>query len=286
MKETAMSERTAGAVSDLWRYPVKSMLGERMTELFFTERGAVGDRAWALRDLMNGRIASAKKYPRLLEFHASYEGESTGANLDRVRIEAPGGQMLYADDPDASEMISETLSHPMRLERTNPASHEKTGIDRTTVFADVPVNRLKPEWTPETMPDYFQLMAGSFFEIAPVLLLASGSVEYLRTLQGGSALIDQRRFRPNIYIKSGPEWSGFVEDAWLDGTLEVGATVRIDEMQPSLGCVTTTLAQDGLPNDPSVLRTTAQHHEGCLGVYGAVRSPGPVRVGDRVMLLT
>ena len=134
------------------------------------------------------------------------------------------------------------------------------------------------------MPDYFQLMAGSFFEVAPVRLLASGSVEHLRRLQGETARIDCRRLCPNVYSESGPNWSGFVEDEWLGGTLEIGAAVRIDEMQPSLGCVTTTLAQEDLPEDLSILRTTAQYHHGCLGVFGAVRSPGLVSVGDLVVL--
>jgi uncharacterized protein len=280
-----MSERTAGTVRELWRYPVKSMLGERATAVFISERGVLGDRAWALRDLASGRIASAKKFPRLLEFHARYDIEPTVSTPGRVRIEAPGGRVLYADDSATSEFISDALGQPMRLERTNLTSDEKTGIDPATVFGDVPVSRLKPELTPETMPDYFQLMAGSFFEIAPILLLASGSVEHLRRLQGGSARIDQRRFRPNIYIESGPEWSGFVEDEWLGGALSVGDVVRIDEMQPSLGCVTTTLAQEDLPNDLSVLRTTAQHHRGCLGVYGAVSAPGLVSTGDPVVLV-
>jgi uncharacterized protein YcbX len=78
------------------------------------------------------------------------------------------------------------------------------------------------------------------------------------TWQRSSLDIDRRRFRPNIYVESGPDWSGSVEDAWLGGTLAVGLAVRIDEMQPSLGCVTTMLAHKTL----SVLRTTAQHHKG------------------------
>ena len=66
---------------------------------------------------------------------------------------------------------------------------EKASIDRNTVFGDVPVSQMKPDWTPETMPDYFQLKSGSFLEIGAVFLLASGSVEHLRSLQGGTALI-------------------------------------------------------------------------------------------------
>jgi hypothetical protein len=44
------------------------------------------------------------------------------------------------------------------------------------VFGDVPVSEMKPDWTPEAMPDYFQLKTGTFFEIGAVYLLGSGSV--------------------------------------------------------------------------------------------------------------
>ena len=67
-------------------------------------------------------------------------------------------------------------------------------------------------------------------------------------------------------------------------TTTVGQTLVLDDLQPTLWCVTSTLAQDELPYDRSVLRATAQFHGGCLGVYASVRSPGRVRVGDPVVL--
>jgi uncharacterized protein YcbX len=194
--------------------------------------------------------------------------------------------VVYADDPEASELISRILGRRLRLENQAGAD-EKTGIDRSTVFGDVPVWQMKPEWTPETMPDYFQLKAGTFFEIGAVYLLASGSVERLRRLQGATAQIDRRRFRPNLYIdtgNTGSEADRFVEDDWLGGTMMVGQTLVLDDFQPTLWCVTSTLAQEELPYDRSVLRTTAQHHGGCLGVYPSVREPGQVRLGDPVVL--
>jgi uncharacterized protein YcbX len=111
-------------------------------------------------------------------------------------------------------------------------------------------------------------------------LLASGSVDHLRRLQGGTAQIDRRRFRPNIYIESEPEWAGFAEDSWLGGTLNIDEAVRVEEFQPTLWCVTSTLAQQDLPRDLSILRTTAQHHRGCLGVYATIAKSGLLHVGD------
>ena len=134
------------------------------------------------------------------------------------------------------------------------------------------------------MPDYFELKGGSFFEIGAVFVLASGSIKHA-ALQGGTALIDRRRFRLNLYVETGSGPERFVEDEWLGLALAVGDTLVLDEFQPTLWCVTSTLAQEELPRDHSILRTAAQHHKGCLGVYASVRSPGLVRVGDPVVLL-
>jgi uncharacterized protein YcbX len=273
-----------GAVAELWRYPVKSMRGATVTEALVTDRGVMGDRVWALRDPVTGRIASAKRIPRLLEFQAWYETEPAEGAPGRVRIDAPGGTSFVADQPDASEIISRILGR--RLELVNrPGPDETTGIDRNTVFGDVPVSQLKPGWTRETMPDYFQLKGDSFFEIGSLFILASGSVEHLRRLQGGTAQIDRRRFRPNLYIDTGPGADRFVEDTWANGALAVGPEVVLHDVDPTLWCVTSTLPQEELPRDQSILRTVARHHSGCLGFYCSVRSPGVVRVGQPIVLL-
>jgi len=81
-----MFEHLVGRVAELWRYPVKSMLGERRNQLPFTPSGALGDRAWALRETATGRIASAKRFPQLLAFHARYEVEPTFAATGRIQI--------------------------------------------------------------------------------------------------------------------------------------------------------------------------------------------------------
>jgi uncharacterized protein len=278
------TRRLVGTVGTLWRYPVKSMLGERREEMRLTPNGAVGDRAWALRDLTTGRIASGKKYPVLLSFRAKYEVEPTESEPGHVLIEMPNGQIMPADTPEISNEISDILGVPVRLEnKARPL--EKTGIVRETVFGDVPVEKFKPEWTPETMPDYFELKSGSFFEIGSVFILCSGSIEYLRACQGRTALIDQRRFRPNIYVESGDDAGGFVEDGWMGGSLTIGESLIVDEFAETIWCVTSTLAQEDLPRDLSILRTLAQHHKGCLGVYGTIRAEGRIRVGDPVVLL-
>jgi uncharacterized protein YcbX len=153
------------------------------------------------------------------------------------------------------------------------------------VFGDVPVSQMKPDWTPQTMRDYFELKSGSFFEIGAVFVLTSGSAAHLGRLQGATGPADRRRFRPNLYVDTCPGPERFVEDEWAGRALRVGDELVLTDFAPTLWCVTSTLAQEELPRDLSVLRTAAQAHGGCLGVYASVRSPGLVRVGDPVRLL-
>jgi uncharacterized protein YcbX len=112
------------------------------------------------------------------------------------------------------------------------------------------------------MPDHFTLKADTFLEIGALFVVCSGSVDHLRALQGGTALIDRRRFRPNIYVDTGDDPPRFVEDEWLGSALAIGDEVVLDKLEPTLWCVTSTLAQEELPRDPRVLRTAAQTPQG------------------------
>lgn len=276
-----MSRRQVGVVRELWRYPVKSMLGEKLDQLTVGERGAEGDRAWALRDVASDHILTAKKWPRLLEFRSRYVASPGGGE---VFIQIPGGEAVRAGDPGASEAVAAALGADARLERATPGVKSRAGIDPRTVFGDVPVEEVRPEFTSATLTDSFRLVPGTFFDSAMIHVLASGTLQHLRTLNPAGTVIDPRRFRPNIYVETEPGPGGFVEDAWCDGTLVVGDALRIVGMQPALRCVMTTHAQEDLPRDLHILRTVARHHQTNAGVFASIGSPGTVRYGDPVFL--
>jgi hypothetical protein len=142
-----------------------------------------------------------------------------------------------------------------------------------------------PERTAATMPDSFALPPGAFFDSGSIHVLASGTLAHLRTLIGADAQLDPRRFRPNIFIETAPGVEGFLEDDWLEGTLEVGGSVRIVQMRPTLRCVMTTQRQADLVRDLRILRTAAQHHHDHVGVWASIGAAGTVRVGDPVVLV-
>jgi uncharacterized protein len=279
-----MEGRQIGVVQDLFRYPVKSMRGERLKAVEIGARGVIGDRAYALRET-NGRVVTAKKWPNMLELNACYDMPPTPDELAPLRITLPDGRAIQAQDPDASAMLSVVLGRTVTLERARGDQRSHAEIDPATVFGDVPVEQVKPGFTAATMPDSFALPPGTFFDSASIHVLATGTLAHLCRLSGEDAQSDPRRFRPNIVVETAPGVEGFLEDEWLAGTLEVGERVRIVQMRPTLRCVMTTHGQAELGRDLRILRTAAQHHGNQVGVWAAIGAPGTVRVGDPVVLV-
>jgi uncharacterized protein YcbX len=265
-----------GCVAELWRYPVKSMRGERVEALEITPHGASGDRAWALRDLANGKVASCKRHPALLAFRATRVRDD-----GPVEIEAPDGRTFGPDEPGASAIVSEILGHPMRFER-EPGPAEVAGIDRATVYAGVPIEDMNVEWTAETLPEHFELRPGTYVETGALLLISSATLDHLGRLRG--APVDRRRLRPNVYVASTHGVAGFAEDAWMGRPVAIGADVVVRALSPVPWCVACTLPVDDLPRDHGVLRAIATHHGATLGVYGEVAREGTIRIGDPVAL--
>src|SRR5687767_11375736 len=113
-----LSSVVASTVS-LWRYPVKSMMGEELNAVDVTERGLHGDRSYALVDSATGKVASAKhprKWGRLFDCRAAF-AEPPGANrtLPPVRITLPDGASISSDAPDADRLLSDVLGRAVNL---------------------------------------------------------------------------------------------------------------------------------------------------------------------------
>src|SRR6267378_1338446 len=93
-----------GSVASLWRYPVKSMMGEELNASEVAERGLLGDRVYALVDRSDGKVATAKnprKWPSLFDFHATLIGPPhAGAKAPPVRITLPDGTTVSSEQSD------------------------------------------------------------------------------------------------------------------------------------------------------------------------------------------
>ncbi len=108
--------KLVGSVAELWRYPVKSMRGERIPAMVVTENGAVGDRLFAMRELKYGGIMSARLFSAMLQLRAACD-QTDGTAEPRVRIELPDGSAIHADDANSGEILSALFQFPVRLER-------------------------------------------------------------------------------------------------------------------------------------------------------------------------
>jgi len=260
-----MRERV-GTVAELWRYPVKSMRGERVGEMVVTEEGAAGDRLYALRELKYGGIMSARMFAAMLQLRATCE--SMPAGEPRVTITLPDGGAIQAGDRDTDDALSALFQFPVRLERPRQAQLTMDDIDA--------IREGRAFLPPRSLYDEDVLH-----------VLASGTLDHLRRLEGGSSDFDVRRFRPNIFVDTGTAGDGFIEDGWLGGDLEVGdaSGVRIVGMRPALRCAMTIHAQDELRSDPAILRTAARHHAAYVGLFASVGAPGRIRVGDPLWLV-
>jgi len=265
----------AGAVVSLWRYPVKSMLGEELNAAEVGERGLVGDRAYALVDRETGKVASAKnprKWPSLFEFRASYaEPPGRSGSLPPVRIELPDGRIHSSGAGHLDLALSEEVGREVGLASSVP---EAPVLEE--YWPDIEGLALRETTTDEAMPP------GAFFDLAHVHVLTTATIDRLRELYP-EGRFEARRFRPNIVVA--PDEQGFVENGWIGRTLAIGDELRLAVTGACPRCVMTTLAQGDLPKDPGVLRTAAKWNDANVGVYASVLQGGTVRRGDPVRLL-
>ena len=285
-------------ISELWRYPVKSMLGERRDSAVVTATGVAGDRAYAVIDRSDGKVASAKnprKWRALLRCHAEFlEEPVAGGAAPSARITLPDGTVVTSDDPDVHAVLSNFLGREVTLADAAPqgSTFEETwpDIEGMAPSEFIDSTRVRSD-EGEAVSDLALGLAaapGSFFDLAPIHVVTSSSLDELSRLQPGSRFVSQR-FRPNVVIDAPA--AGFAENGWVGATLRLGAEAAVSVMMPTMRCVMTTLAQGDLPDDRAILRTATDHnrieisglgHWACVGAYASVVSPGTVRVGDDV----
>lgn len=239
-----------GHVCEIWRYPVSSMGGERLTDAYAKKGGIEGDRLWGVIDTRDGHVAAPEKrrHWRPLPNLCSRLGEAG------PEIRDPAGGWLQAESAKARALLSACLQFPAALLPHTPHETVKPG---------------------HVAPRYAR---------ADLHMLTTASMRRLADLVGDPSEIDSRRFRPNIVVETGPEYDGFAESHWVGSKLVIGdVTIAIDE--PCSRCSLTALAQGELSFEPAVLHRIAEHGDGGFGVQCSVESAGPIRVGDAVGLI-
>src|SRR5262245_36300807 len=96
------------------------MMGEELNAADVTQRGLLGDRAYALMDPSDGKVASAKnprKWPTLFDFRAAFASPPrAGEKLPPVRITLPNGAFVSSEQGDRDPLLSTALGRQVALE--------------------------------------------------------------------------------------------------------------------------------------------------------------------------
>jgi uncharacterized protein YcbX len=277
--------KDVGSVWKLWRYPVKSMLGEEVESANVVWSGFYGNRSYALVDAESSRLVSAKnpaKWGRMFECSSKLLDDSgADGRAPPVRVVLPSGESFDVADGNyggAETALSGLFGRAVRfaaarakpraitIEQYHPEIEEDADGGKTTEYA-------RP----------LDAQAGTFTDMAAVHMVTTASLKALTDLYPAGNF-DPLRFRPNILIDTG-EAKGFVEASWVGSTLAVGDEVRMKVYRECGRCVMTTLPQAGLPTDTGVLRTVMRFNRGKLGVFASVVRGGRVRRQDLVALL-
>jgi len=293
------SKSTVGTIAALWRFPVKSMTGERLKELELTPAGVLGDRAYALIDAETGKVVSAKSvrlFPDLLQCKAEFvEAPKQGGVMPPVRITLSSGLSVRSDAYDADQVLSDHFHRRVKLARVAPEDFTIDQYHPDIEGADPGGNR-------DTVVDQklgsalfaafgapSPVQQGSFLDVFPVSVMTRSTLARLNELAPNSRF-DERRFRMNVIVET-PQ-PGFVENGWVGRELALGGSALLNVAMPDPRCVMTTLAQEDLPKDTEVLRALVRHNRidlpglgpyPCAGAYAIVTSQGSVQVGDAVL---
>ena len=287
-------------VSEIWRYPVKSLGGESLAAADVGAEGIVGDRVWALVDDETGNIVSAKRvrhWGHLLMCRARLLDEAAPMDRASLAIEFPDGTELTADDPAVLMRLSELSGRTVRLQYATRAAktmemdwvpESQIGMARAV---EITSSRVRQDQSGVPVGAVPAGGAGSrFHDLAPIHIVTTSSIRQLAD-DGASVRVAGRKYRPNLVV-GGEDWdAGYVEDDWMESAITVGE-VTLSPTTPVSRCVMVTLEHRDAPRDQMALRRIAQRHRvktpytteptPCLGLYTDVSQEGSVRIGESV----
>jgi len=261
---------TIGIVESLWRYPVKSMSGEEMTEAFMGFSGFYGDRCYAFKNSAARKgfpYLNANRQQQMLRYRPQFRYPKRAAkppNLVEAMSIAPGvtpangdpedmildvitpsGAVVAVDDPALIEMLGEGLrgENQLALARSDRA----------------------------------------LTDCRPVSLI---SLQTVRQIEAELSIpIDKRRFRANIYLNFAATADGFAEDEFVGRRLRIGSSATIMVLERDPRCKMISLDPDTGEHNPEILRKVAKAYANFAGVYCAVLVEGILKKGDSIELL-
>jgi len=261
--------RTIGTVESLWRYPVKSMRGEELDEVFAGFSGVYGDRLFAFSSSASPKgfpFLTGREQRQMLRYRPRFrQPEKAARPINQAEAEKlpPGVTPLYAAPDDLMLDVETPTGDALAIDDSALIEALRQGID-----AKHQLTLLRSE--------------RALTDCRPLSIFAVQTAEKLAEETG--VPVDKRRFRANVYIDLMSS-EGFAEDKFVGRSLRIGSKLTVAVLQRDARCMMITLDPDTAEKTPAILKAVAQAHEGMAGVYGAVLVEGMMHKGDSVELL-
>src|SRR5205823_2751284 len=258
-----------GKVESLWRYPVKSMRGEELDEMFAGYAGVYADRLFAFESSASPKgspFFTGREQRQMIRYRPRFrhpdkaarpmnlaEAEKLSPNINPVSANA-ADLMIDVETPDGKTFAIDDLGLIEHLRAHTDGKHQLTLLRSDKAITDC----------------------------CPLSIFAVQTAKKLGEETG--VAVDKRRFRANVYVDLISS-DGFAEDEFVGCSLRIGSKVTVAVLQRDARCMMITLDPDTAEKTPAILKAVAQAHEGMAGVYGAVLVEGMIRKGDPVELL-
>jgi len=286
---------SVGTVTQLWRYPVKSMAGEQLSAAEIDQNGVAGDRGWAVREIEADVTRNAREMPKLLQFASAYaESPSFDQRSPAVTITTPDNVQVQSADENRDQQLSEILGRPVMLTPLHPAddlawyarAQIPEGVDPMQAL-----RQLMGMQDDDPLPDFsglppdlqnFSSPPGTYFDCYPIHIMTTSSLNTLAEAGGGED-VDVRRFRPNVLIDTG-DAEGLLEVDWTGKKLRLGEVV-IELQTTTVRCSVPAHAQRDFGSSRAVGRALIENTKQHLGSYCNVLQGGTVNVGADVELI-
>ncbi len=260
---------TIGIVESLWRYPVKSMCGEQLDELFASYAGVYGDRLFAFESSAGRKdfpFFTGREQRQMIRYRPHFRNPNKAAHpVDLADAESlpPGVNPLAAHPTELTIDVETPDGKTIAIDDPALIDHLRTNIDE--------MHQLTLRRSDKAMTD-----------CRPLSIFAVQSAKKLGEETG--ITVDKRRFRANVYLDLTSS-DGFAEDAFVGRTMRIGSKVVVSILERDPRCMMITLDPDTAEKSPAILKAVAQAHSGMAGVYGAVLVEGMMHKGDPVELL-
>jgi hypothetical protein len=258
-----------GKVESLWRYPVKSMAGETLDEVFVGYAGVFGDRLYAF---LNQRAPAGFPYltgrtrPEMLRYRASFRDSANNVrppNQADAEGMGPGLTPIYPQPHDL--VVDITLPSGERLVATDPALITRLA-GKGADAAELSLIRSDRALT----------------DCRPLSLISHHTIKQLGDEIG--IPLDRRRFRPNIFAELG-SGKGFGEDAFVGMRLQIGERCVIAVLDRDPRCKMISIDPDTAEENKDVFGHVSRAHDGGAGIYCAVLTEGMVRKDDAIVVV-